>query len=291
MGLPPALQDPHEIALSFLEKSLWSPRRPHQIGLGQSKHPLGGHRLDSLTLLTIAAGAFLIAGIVKGAVGLGLPTTSLGLLTVAVHPRTAIALVLIPMFVSNIWQLYRAGDGGGALRRYAPYVIALVAVAGLTVPLTAGTSERVLFGLLGVMFLAFVALQVTRWAPHLPERLDRPAQIATGAISGMCGGLVGVWAPPMAVYLAARGVNKDEFVRASGLILCLGSVPLILGYLRQGYLTAELTLISGALLIPTFAGFALGEAVRGKLSEEAFRRMLLVFFALMGLNLLRRAVL
>ena len=92
------------------------------------------------------------------------------------------------------------------------------------------------------------------------------------------------------LYLASRNTGKDEFVRATGLILFFGSLPLLVGYIRAGFLTPELLWISLGLLVPTFAGFALGERLRGWLSEAAFRRALMVFFAVAALNLLRRAL-
>lgn len=246
--------------------------------------------MDDLTLTLFAALAVLLAGTVKGAVGLGLPTTSMGLLTLSVDPRTAIALTLVPMFVSNLWQLYRAGDIWAAAKRYAPFVAALIVLLLVTLHLTADASERLLLAVLGGLMLVYVAVSVARWAPPIPDRLDRATQVLTGGVCGLLGGLVGIWAPPMAVYLAARNTSKDEFMRASGLILGLGSMPLILGYLREGFLTPPLLTTSVLLLLPTFAGFALGERLRGHLSEEGFRRALMVFFALAGLNLLRRAV-
>ncbi|MDU8944025.1 sulfite exporter TauE/SafE family protein [Ovoidimarina sediminis] len=247
--------------------------------------------MDDLgTLLLLSTGAFLIAGTVKGAVGIGLPTTAIGLMTLAIDPRTAIALILVPMIVSNAWQVYRSGEILTAARRYLPFAAALMAGVWVTVSLTANAPDRVLFGVLGVAILIFVAVNATRFAPRIPDAFDRPAQIGFGIVAGVMGGLTSVWAPPMAVYLAARRVPKDEFVRASGLLIFLGSLPLAFGYLREGFVTTPLLLLSLGLLVPTILGFTLGEALRTRLSEEAFRRVLLGVFFLMGLNLVRRAV-
>ena len=65
---------------------------------------------DSLLLLVTAA--FLLAGFVKGALGLGLPTVSMGLLAVSMPPAQAIAIVIVPAIVTNIWQTF----GGPYLR-------------------------------------------------------------------------------------------------------------------------------------------------------------------------------
>jgi len=65
---------------------------------------------DSLLILVTAT--FLLAGFVKGALGLGLPTVSMGLLAVSMPPAQAIAIVIVPAIVTNIWQTF----GGPYLR-------------------------------------------------------------------------------------------------------------------------------------------------------------------------------
>ncbi len=244
---------------------------------------------DPLTLAYIAV-SFFLAGAVKGAVGMGLPTMSLGLMTLMLEPRMAITLVLIPMMTTNAWQVYRAGEIPRALRHYAPFALSLIVFVGLSVWLTFGAPERLLMGIMGVAILVFVAVNASKWAPQIPAHRDRAAQIIAGIAAGIMGGITSVWAPPMAIYLAARRTPKEEFVRASGLLIFIGSLPLAVGYIRQGYMTPQLAVIGTALLIPAMLGFALGERARHSLSEQAFRRALLVAFAAMALNLLRRAV-
>jgi hypothetical protein len=66
--------------------------------------------LFDLTTVIVVSGAFLIAGAVKGVIGLGLPTVSLGLLTVALDLQTAMALLVVPSLVTNLWQSVVGGN-------------------------------------------------------------------------------------------------------------------------------------------------------------------------------------
>ena len=52
----------------------------------------------------VILGTFLFAGMVKGIIGLGLPTISLALLTIATNLPAAMGLLLVPSLVTNIWQ-------------------------------------------------------------------------------------------------------------------------------------------------------------------------------------------
>lgn len=56
-------------------------------------------------MITIMS-VFLLSGMVKGVIGLGLPTISMGLLTIVMAPASAASLLIIPSLVTNIWQLF-----------------------------------------------------------------------------------------------------------------------------------------------------------------------------------------
>src|SRR4051794_1756287 len=108
---------------------------------------------DTATLLVLT-GTFLLAGSVKGVIGLGLPTVSLALLTVAFDLPTAMALLLVPSFVTNLWQSVVGGNAGTILRRLWPFLL----MATVTVWIGAAALTRVdtalLTALLGVLLVS-----------------------------------------------------------------------------------------------------------------------------------------
>jgi hypothetical protein len=69
---------------------------------------------DSLPILAPAAGGFLLAGFVKGVIGLGMPTVAIGLLGLLITPAQAAAILLGPSLATNIWQFVVGGDLLGA---------------------------------------------------------------------------------------------------------------------------------------------------------------------------------
>lgn len=232
----------------------------------------------------------LLAGTIKGLVGIGLPTASISLMTLFMEPRVAIALVLAPMVVSNAWQVWQMGEVRRALKDYAPFAVALAVGVFLTVMLTADVADQVIYLALGISIVAFSLVNLRFSIPPMPARFDLPAQLGFGSAAGILGGLSGVWGAPLIIYLTARGAVKDEFVRASGLLIFVGSLPLVAGYVAQGLLTRELGMVSVLLIVPTLIGFTLGAKLRATMSNDRFRTVLLYVFLLMGLNLLRRGI-
>lgn len=247
--------------------------------------------MDALPALWIVFAAFFVAGGVKGIASVGLPMTALGILTFLTDPRTAFACALCPIFASNALQIWRAGDVGAAFKRYWHFIVCMVVGIPLTLAATINASDELLMGVLGVTVLIFVAINISSFAPRITDTWDRAAQIGFGSSAGLLGGLTSIWLPAIMIYLLARDTSKEEFVRATGLLLFTGSLPLFAGYIAAGFLTGPLSLMSLALIVPTWAGMALGARFRGRLSEAAFRNVLLGVFALIGLNLLRRALL
>ena len=71
--------------------------------------------METSFLLAVGA-SFLVAGFVKGVVGLGLPTVAMGTLSLVMPPVQAAALLIVPSLVWNVWQL-AAGPGLRALLR------------------------------------------------------------------------------------------------------------------------------------------------------------------------------
>ena len=72
----------------------------------------------ALTLLVV--GTFLLAGMVKGVIGLGLPTVAMGLLGLAMPPAQAAALLIVPATLTNLWQLALGGHLRALLGRLWP---------------------------------------------------------------------------------------------------------------------------------------------------------------------------
>ena len=105
------------------------------------------------------------------------------------------------------------------------------------------------------------------------------------------GGLTTVWGPPIIMYFIATGLQKDDFIRAAGVIWFVGTLPLFAGFVANGLLNAATGPVSLLMAAPAVLGFWLGERIRQRIDPGPFRTALLWFFLIVGLNLLRRALL
>lgn len=78
------------------------------------------------TFLVIAITAtFLLAGFVKGVIGMGLPTIAMGLLGALMPPVQAASLLVVPSLVTNVWQLAAGPNFAALLGRLRWMLVAL----------------------------------------------------------------------------------------------------------------------------------------------------------------------
>src|SRR5262247_2309149 len=82
--------------------------------------------MDAASTLVAIAGAFLLAGFVKGVIGLGLPTVSIGLLGLLMTPAQAAAILVVQSLVTNIWQAAVGGYLASSGRRRSSHAGAAI---------------------------------------------------------------------------------------------------------------------------------------------------------------------
>ncbi|MEE3094273.1 MAG: hypothetical protein VX340_09305 [Pseudomonadota bacterium] len=73
--------------------------------------------LEGDTVATVVI-AFLVAGIFKGALGMGLPKISVAIMVVALGLCEATPVLMIPLFLANLWQGTRPGPVMPLFKRF-----------------------------------------------------------------------------------------------------------------------------------------------------------------------------
>lgn len=231
----------------------------------------------------VILGAFLLAGAVKGVIGLGLPTVSLALLTVAIDLESAMALLLVPSFVTNLWQGAVGGHGRMLLRRLWPFLLAAtatVALGGLALTRVDGAWLK---ALLGGLIVAYALIGLAGWRPRIPPAREGWLGAMLGAVNGVLTGMTGSFVVPGVLYLNALGLERDALVQAMGVLFTLATLALAATLGGAGLLNAELGFASLLGLPPAIVGMLAGQRLRRRLSEQGFRKAF--FWSLLALGL------
>jgi uncharacterized protein len=222
---------------------------------------------------------FLLAGTVKGLVGLGLPTIVIALTTL-VRPLTeSIAMIALPTIFTNVWQAAVGGNFRRIARRQWPLIVPLAVALYLTMWLVGQKGPNWAFIVLGTVLVVYSGLGLFRIRLHIHADLEKPLAPVIGVISGFVAGVVGVPIIPLMPYLQGLDIKPSELVQTLGVVLCATSLTLTSSLLFFGLLDGPRAIVSAAAVVPAMAGMWLGQQIRMRLSVEQFR--LAVFWALL----------
>lgn len=245
---------------------------------------------DPVAILAIAL-TFLLAGGVKGVIGLGLPTVSLGLLTAVLDLPSAMALMIVPSFVTNLWQALQGGALWTLLCRLWPFLLAATVTIGLGAQALSRVDLPVLSALLGGLLIAYALLALKGVRLALSTRQERWSGPALGTINGVLTGMTGSFVVPGVLFLQALGLSRDHLVQAMGILFTLSTLALAVALGAGRLWTAELGLASVLAVVPAILGMVLGARLRSRLSESAFRRVFFWSILVLGAYIAARAVL
>ena len=231
----------------------------------------------------LAAGAT-----VKGATGMGLPLVALPALTAAFGLTHAIGLMVVPVLVSNAWQVVRmwgsrAAPGLGFMPAFVVGVVAGV-VAGTWLLKT--LPERWLVITLGLMLVGYVVIRLARPSMTVGPELARRIALPVGAAAGVLNGATGISAPVGVTFIHWMGLARDAHIFAvSAMFLVMGAVQLPAMFAAG--LMEPFWLVEGTLaLVPIILFMPVGRAIATRMSRETFDRLVLVFLGLIGVKML-----
>jgi hypothetical protein len=241
-------------------------------------------------MLYFITAVFLLAGFVKGVVGLGLPTVSMGLLAVTMAPSQALAIVIVPAVVTNIWQTFVGPYLRDIMRRLWPLLAGTVIGIFLNRGSLTGPYAHYIPIALGIILVLYAILGLSQFKLSVEPRREKWVGGVVGLITGVISAATGVQVIPSMPYLQAIGMEKDELVQALGVFFTAATLALSVNLTASGLLSAATALPGGIAMACSFAGMFIGQAVRTRLPAEAFRRWFLYAMILLGFYLAGEAI-
>lgn len=245
---------------------------------------------DTITIAAVA-GTFLIAGAVKGVIGLGLPTISLALLTAAFDLTTAMALLLVPSFATNLWQAAVGGNFAAILSRIWPFLLMATGTIWLGAIVLTHVDLSILSALLGALLVAYSVLSLAGFRLAISARHETWAAPLMAAANGILTGMTGSFVVPGVLYLQSIGLPRDMLIQAMGVLFTASTLALGLALGSNNLLTVDLGTLSAAALVPAAIGMVFGQKIRQTLSETLFRRVFFTALLVLGAYIIANAVL
>ncbi|WP_342724496.1 sulfite exporter TauE/SafE family protein [Bradyrhizobium sp. B097] len=242
-------------------------------------------------LLIFIAFAFLLAGFVKGTLGLGLPTVAMGLLATTMAPGQAIAIVIVPAIVTNIWQTFVGLYLRDILKRLWPLMLGTVVGIWINAGLLTGPYAAYGTVVLGALLVIYAIVGLSRFNFKVARRHEKWVGGIVGVVTGLISAATGVQVIPSMPFMQAIGMDKDELVQALGVFFTTATIALAFNLTASGLLTAATALPGAVAMVASFTGMFIGQAVRTRMQPDVFRRWFLISMILLGIYLAGSALL
>jgi uncharacterized protein len=246
--------------------------------------------LNDATSLGVTTLGLLVAGIIKGATGLGYASCALPFLAMAMGLKQAISLALLPAMASNFLIICITPHRIEMLGRFWPlYVAAIPGIMG-------GIYLLVWFGQsiptisLGILIVAYSAFSIARPSLMIPKKLQGPLQIPVGLLNGFFTGLTGSQVLPFLPYILGLHLGPDRTTQAVNLAVTIWSGATLIALYRSGFASSDSLIASILALVPALVGIYVGSICRSMIPGQHYRLVVQVLLGFLGLSLIAKQI-
>ena len=247
--------------------------------------------MHSSAILALTAGAFLLAGFVKGVIGLGLPTVAIGLLGLMMTPAQAAAIMVAPALITNVWQAMVGKDLLPLLRRIWPMLAGICLGTFIAAKWLPGANSGQATVWLGVALVLYAGLGLIKMDFHVSPSAERWLSLPIGLLTGAITTATGVYVLPGTPYLHALKVDRHQLVQMLGISFTVSTLALGTALMQAGEIGMSLATPVVIAIVASLVGMWLGQQVRGRVQEKTFRLWFFIGLLGLGIHLALRGVL
>jgi uncharacterized protein len=231
--------------------------------------------------------SLIVAGLLKGTIGVGMPVVALPLLSLFIDVKSAAMLLSMPLIFSNLPQALEGGKTGRCLMQLMPVILGMIPGLFLGVRVLLALDANVAKIVAGLVLMGVGGLTLLAPKLQLQSRLVLPTGITFGFFGGILGGIAAMPGPLVFIFMLAKGLRGKAFTKEASLYLVVsaGLLAILLTASRQfSWLDVA---VSTAAMLPVMLGMQLGQHMRDKIAAETFRRLVLIAVIAAGAELLR----
>jgi uncharacterized protein len=242
---------------------------------------------EQANIIAAVVCSLIVAGLLKGILGVGMPVVALPLLSLFIDIKSAAMLLSLPLIFSNLQQ--EGGKTGRCLMQLMPVILGMVPGLFLGVRVLLALDANVAKIIAGLVLMGVGG--VTLLAPNLQlqSRLVLPTGITFGFFGGILGGIAAMPGALVFIFVLAKGPRGKAFTKEASLYLVVsaGLLAILLTASRQfSWLDVS---VSTAAMLPVVLGIYVGQHMRGKIKigPETFKKLVLIAVIAGGAELLR----
>ena len=236
---------------------------------------------DVLTALAIFS-SILLAGLLKGLIGVGFQTVGIAFLTIITNLPNAISLLLIPSLVTNLWQAGVGREFFSILIRLWPMIVTSSIMVWFGSKALTTVSLSYLSTLLGILIIVYSTFSLFGLRFDIKKKYEWWLTPIIGLINGTLTGMTGIFVVPCVFYFNAIGFRKDTLIQSMGVLFTALTLMLIVSLKTQDILTLELSGWSAFAIFPAIIGVLIGQLIRKRIPEDVFKKIFFLCLIFLG---------
>lgn len=240
--------------------------------------------MDSESIILAGLG-LLVAGIVKGATGIGYATCALPVLASIVGLKPAMALILAPTFATNFSMALFSGDLRGTISKFYPLYVAMIPGIAVGVTLLSVIDSKIAVFVLGLLLIFYGVLSLVKPELRLAPDASRQLRIPVGFANGFLTGLTGSQVIPLVPYMLSLNVDPKVSIQAINVGVLVLTTLLSGALLATSLLDGTLLLLSVLAVVPALGGVFIGTCIQARLSAPLVRGLVVTVVGLMGVKM------
>lgn len=225
---------------------------------------------------------FILAGLVKGIVGFGLPTIGIGLGALISDIPTAMMLILVPTFLTNIIQIWNTGSLADVMTKSWAFLLGSVLLVPFGLWLVVSTPTFPFERVLGLTILIYSLASLKGFNPVMQIQHNHRLGMGLGLMNSVLTGMTGSMSVPGVMYLRSLQLSKDDLLCAMGVLFLISTIAMGVSLWWFKRVTEDLSILSVAMCLPVGLGVWFGGWLRRALSEDQFKQIFLYAFAVLG---------
>jgi uncharacterized protein len=242
---------------------------------------------EPASIMAAVACSLIVAGFLKGIIGVGMPIVALPLLSLFIDIKSAAMLLSMPLIVSNLPQALEGGKTGQCLMQLTPVLLGMVPGLFLGVRILLALDANVAKIIAGLVLIGVAGVTLLALRLQLPSRLVVPAGITFGFFVGILGGIAAMAGPLVFIFLLAKGLHGKAFTKEASLYLVVSAGLLAIFLTASRQFSWLDVLVSTAAMLPVALGMYAGQHLRDRIAPETFKKLVLIAVVAAGIDLLR----
>lgn len=230
---------------------------------------------------------FLSAGFLQGLTGFGSALIAMPLLAFVIDIKTAVAVCTLCGVIINLKMVLNL-RAKIDLKKVLPLTIGSIPGAIFGTIVVKEVNSDVIMFFLGVIVAGYAAYSLL--IKPIVLKLNPSWGLLAGCLTGILTATVSAGGPPAIIYSSLMGWKKDEFKSTLAGFFITSATFGAAGHLLSGITTFYVFKLFLVSLIPVLLGVYLGYSLSGRISDELYKRMVMILLVFMGIMLIFESI-